>query len=58
MVQYRRDRMHGYRGGITLEDRVIKAIKFLSMSLDDKERSYQDFVPTKVWYSVRFIAHE
>ena len=55
VVQHRRDRVHGYRGGITLEN-AIKEIKVVSVGLGDNEKPYQNLVPTNACNSVGFIA--
>jgi hypothetical protein len=55
VVQHRRDRVHGYRGGITLEN-AIKDIKVVSVILGDDKKPYQNLVPTSVCNLVGFIA--
>ena len=58
MVQYRCDRVHRYRGGITLENGVIETIKVVSGRSDDDERPYQYLVPIKTYCSVGFVVYE
>ena len=55
MVQHRCDRVHGYGGGITLENGTIEKIRAVWRRLNDDGRSYQYLVPMDICYSVGFV---
>ena len=58
MIQHRRDRVHRYRGGITLENRAVETIRAVSRRLNNDGMSYQYLVPTNIRCSVELVECE